>query len=405
MDERRRNIHVCHVTTSHPVRDVRIFHRECRGLARKGFKVTLIARGAASEELDEDGVRIVPVKFILGRLGRKFILPKVAVGKARKLDADVYHFHDPELLPWMCLLAKQHGAKVVWDVHELYPATISEFHVTFLPPLAHLLGMAFTYLERLWCAAFAAVVAVTDPIRDRYVDMGMKCETIHNVIDLNGIPEIRCVEKEPFFTIVASGTTNASRCVDQLIDAFAIVSEKHPKTILRLFAQFESKKDEWRVRRRLIDKGVAGKTKISPLIPWNRLLGEELPKAHVGMVLYARSGNNFVGVPNRLFEYWTSRLPVIATDTPILRKMVNENDAGLIVDSTEPALIAKAICHYVETPEEGERQGRNGRQAVLEKYNWEHDLKKLCRLYEEILKNDAIDAQSKKKPPNGDDVK
>src|SRR5438445_4359891 len=96
---------VAHLTAVHPADDVRIFAKECRSLAAAGYAVDLVAPGDIGGVLD--GVRLhgVPVPRG-GRLGRMTRTVRDVYRAARRLDADLYHVHDPELLPVALLLRR-----------------------------------------------------------------------------------------------------------------------------------------------------------------------------------------------------------------------------------------------------------------------------------------------------------
>lgn len=379
-------IHICHVTTSHAPGDNRIFQRQCRSLAQKGYKVSLIARvKKKTAPYEQDGVNIIPIRYILGKPGRKIILPKIAVEKARRLKADIYHFHDPELMPWMCIMAKNYPVKIIWDAHELYYATIKEFYVKNCSPLAKLLTVAYSSLEKMWCANFAGIVAATDDIRKRYTDLGCtNCITVKNTVDTGNIPRSE-TSRNPFFSIIASGTTNSSRCVMEMIDAFKIAQEKHPEIILNLVSHFDSPKEEKLIREHIANLGLDKNVRISQPLPWEELMSKEIPKNHIGMVLYAKTENNCAGLPNRLFEYWALGLPVIATDTKNLNTIVGDANAGKLVDSNNPREIADAILDYVENPALLAEHGRNAEKAVRERYNWNSDFAVLSNFYDKIV--------------------
>ncbi len=375
--------HICHITTSHLPKDSRIFQRQCRGLAASGYKVTLLATTPREEEVD--GVRILPLPRV-GRLGRKFILPRRAASQALTLKADLYHFHDPELIPWMSIMASRHGAKVVWDAHELYPDAISEFNFRLFPPVAWVVAGLFNFFEREWVKPFAGVVAVTDPIRSRYDKDGPPTITIRNVIDLSRMTAVRAAPAPDRYTILASGTTNESRRISRLVEAFATVAKTVPKVRLRLLTHFDSEEARQDIMANIERLGVVDKVSVAPLVSWDDLLGVEVPSANLGIVFYARTKNNLVALPNRLFEYWSRGLPVIATDTPVLRAIVGGWGAGLLVDSDSVLEIAKGILHYIEHPEEARQAGANGRRAIEEEFNWDRELARLREFYERILK-------------------
>ena len=91
-------------------------------------------------------------------------------------------------------------------------------------------------------------------------------------------------------------------------------------------------------------------------------------------------------MPNKLFEYMAAGLPVVASNFPLWKEIIEGNECGLCVDPLDPRAIAQAIEHLIINPGEAQRMGENGQRAVLEKYNWEKESVKLLKLYEKALK-------------------
>src|SRR5665648_1215595 len=112
-----KKIKVCHVTSAHPRYDVRIFHKECKSLANNGFDVTLLVNDNLTNEFI-NGVKIVSTQLKPKNRYDRMVKSKKNIKKQMlELDADIYHFHDPELLPeagWI----KYKGKKVIFDFHE-----------------------------------------------------------------------------------------------------------------------------------------------------------------------------------------------------------------------------------------------------------------------------------------------
>src|SRR5699024_4873856 len=114
---------VCHLTSVHRAEDPRIFHKECTSLVKKGYEVYLVAHG---ESYIKNKVNIIGVGKKPTSRYKRFIESSQKVYKAAKaLQADIYHLHDPELLPY-ALKLKKTGAKVIFDSHEDYISTITE---------------------------------------------------------------------------------------------------------------------------------------------------------------------------------------------------------------------------------------------------------------------------------------
>ncbi len=110
---------ICHITTVHKPKDARIFYRMCSALAAKGHEVTLIASAPFADEVGVHSSswneRIAPA----GRVSRIILALRAALSE----NADVYHFHDPELISLGLALKLVRPSKtVVYDVHEDYPS-------------------------------------------------------------------------------------------------------------------------------------------------------------------------------------------------------------------------------------------------------------------------------------------
>ncbi|HEY4601345.1 MAG TPA: glycosyltransferase, partial [Cerasibacillus sp.] len=105
---------VVHLTTVHHPSDPRIYHKECLSLHRAGYNVTLISQ--KDEETQKDWpITHIPLKTYKSRWRRMIFGTIDAYRKAKQLKADVYHFHDPELLPVGWLLKKKTN-RVVYDI-------------------------------------------------------------------------------------------------------------------------------------------------------------------------------------------------------------------------------------------------------------------------------------------------
>src|SRR6476646_3801063 len=112
---------IVHLTSVHTARDNRILDRECRYLATRGYSVTLIAPHACDEMIDNVYIRAVPTPS--SRRQRMAHVGRAVYRLAVAEDADLYHFHDPELIPF-ALLLRRRNKKVIYDVHEDYPSSI-----------------------------------------------------------------------------------------------------------------------------------------------------------------------------------------------------------------------------------------------------------------------------------------
>lgn len=113
----------------------------------------------------------------------------------------------------------------------------------------------------------------------------------------------------------------------------------------------------------------------------------EMAQSIAGVVLFYDAPNNRASQPNNLFEYMAGRLPVIASNFPCWRKIIEENSCGVVVDPQDPDDVANAMRTFIMDREKAEIMGANGRRAVKTKFNWEVESEKLRSVYAKVYDN------------------
>jgi len=109
-----------------------------------------------------------------------------------------------------------------------------------------------------------------------------------------------------------------------------------------------------------------------------------LGASKVGLVVLQPVSNMGEALPVKLFEYMSAGIPVVASDFPLWRSIVEEANCGILVDPEDPVAIANAMQWVYDHPEEAEAMGRQGREAILSTYNWSNEEEKLFALYSTI---------------------
>ena len=93
------NHKIIHLSSAHPRNDIRIFIKMCTSLANDSYNVSLVVADGKNDEL-RNKVSIIDVGVTIGgRFSRMTKTVSRVFEKAKKLDGDIYHLHDPELIP------------------------------------------------------------------------------------------------------------------------------------------------------------------------------------------------------------------------------------------------------------------------------------------------------------------
>jgi len=110
-----------------------------------------------------------------------------------------------------------------------------------------------------------------------------------------------------------------------------------------------------------------------------------LGSVRVGLVLHHPIPNEIDAQPIKLYEYMSAGLPIIASNFPLLKQIIEDVGCGLTVDPLDIRAVAAAMRWMLENPADAEAMGQRGRQAVLRIYNWDVEAVKLINLYNKIL--------------------
>lgn len=365
---------IVHLTSVHQRFDTRIFLKECRSLSSAGYDVSLVVADGDGDAL-RDGVKIFCVGSSKGRFDRICHAPGRVYQKAISIDADLYHFHDPELIP-IGLRLKRQGKKVIFDAHEDVPKQLlSKPYLN--GPSRWVLSRAFAIFEQWACPRFDVVVTATPAIRDKYLHLGVDSLDINNFPLLGELSTHEIDWRQKRRQVCYVGGITHIRGIQKLVEALRFVSSG---TRLQLGGQFSESVVESAVRTspgwdRVDALGYLSRTEVA----------DTLSRCVAGLVNFLPAPNHLDAQPNKMFEYMSAGVPVIASNFPLWREIIEGNQCGVCVDPLDPHAIAHAIDYLVTHPDVAEQMGRNGQDAVRQKYNWSIEEKKLLALYERLL--------------------
>lgn len=366
-------VRVVHLTSAHPRDDARIFQKMCITLARSGYEVALVVADGLGNG-HQDGVRVVDVGNGRGRLDRMVCVTWRVLRAAIELDAELYHFHDPELLP-VGLALKRRGKRVIYDAHEdLGRAVLSK---SYLPRwIRGVIAGASDLAERHAGRRIDKVICATPTIKEKFEKWGSVAETVANFPMLDELAE-KNVGSQARSGVCYVGGLVTARGIRELVDAMSYCPPGTTLTIAGNFAE-SGLEDDVRAMEGWKQTIYLGR------IPRDGVR-EVLSCSAAGLVTLHPTPAYMMAYPVKMFEYMSASLPVIASDFPLWRSIIDEAGCGLLVDPLDPEAIAEAIRRLTDDPVLAREMGERGRQAVLRHYNWHSEAGKLLQTYEQLL--------------------
>ena len=369
---------VCILTTAHSPFDERIFHKEAKSLVEAGYEVVIVAPHEKTEL--KEGIRIQavpPLSSRLDRIWRLSPLYKVALHE----KADIYHFHDPDLIPVALRLSRKLQKPVIYDVHEYYGDSLLTRY--WLPkPFRKLVARAVDRFEKWSARSFAGIITVNRHMAELFYQVNPEGEILHNYPLKRQFEFSRPQTVKPP-VILYLGGINRERGLEVILRAMSRVKKKHPTAICELVGPVET-----------ADLG----PEFSDLKPWleqgNVHLKGKIPYEQVPVIL-AQSSIALVpllptlnyqkAIPVKLLEYMAAGLPVIGSRFGYIEEIIDKNQCGLLIKPGDPERLSEEICALLEDPKKALQLGQNGWDAFRREYTWEKEQSKLLELYQRIL--------------------
>ncbi|MCD6327848.1 glycosyltransferase [bacterium] len=354
----------------HPTDDPRVFHKIAASLAKR-HDVHLIAVGDDAE--DRNGVSIHPFKKRGGKLLGTLCAWSAIMSQFRAVRPDVFHFHDPDLVPLGLLLSLFGKVKVVYDIHEDVSKTLLK--KKWLPSaLKRPLARLFDAFEKAAATRFDALCIAEPYVKKRFPSS--KAILVRNFPQL-----VHDRPREPFspdrpLRLIYAGSLTRIRGIQTIIDALEFI--KTPVE-LEILGRFHSKQFEEETLQRMQGKNAS----YLGCVPPDNVF-DYLCDADIGLCCLHPAPSHTESFATKLFEYMSARLPIIASDFPLWRQLVQDSGCGVCVDPENPEAIARAVDELAGNPAQMKTMANTGRALFESEFNWTREEESLLNMYDRL---------------------
>lgn len=297
---------------------------------------------------------------------------------AAALKPVAYHCHDLNAILAGFRAKRIHHAPVIYDAHELWPHRNR-------PDARRRKTWLLERADGYFCRRCDGVITVNDSIArhmERKYRLGKEIVVVRNIPSLaarDAPPEHGVLGDMPRPRLVYVGGIQTFRGLEQVIAAM-------PQIRGAVFAAIGPGTPEYRagLEKLAADTGVADRVRFVEWVPPSSVI-PTVAQGDLGVCLFQASHLSYYWtLPNKFFEYLHAGIPVLASDFPETRRLVERYEVGALCDPGDPSSIAAAVNVLLSRPEDLARMRDNALEAAQE-LNWEHERERLLGLYRRLV--------------------
>lgn len=362
---------VCHITTVHPKNDNRIFYKECVTLKEAGYDVSFLIAG--EENHRKNGVNIIGLKKHKSRLSNFLLTSFMGVLKSeKKIKADLYHFHDPELI-FTGLFLKLKGKKVIYDIHENNSAAIMSKPYIKSRIVKWIISKCFDLLEKNAIRFFDGIITARPDITEKFKHKNIVTLRNFPILDFNSqSKEYIEPSKDTKKSVIFVGGMSHIRGIDTLIDAF----NEMPEYDLKLLGPIKQLKLKEKVETS--NENIKYLGTVEPYEIFNHIY-----ESTAGIITFLPAPNHVKTLATKPFEYMACGRPMIMSNFPYWKNFFQ--DSSLYTDPENKDEIIKVCRELLENDTLSEEMGRTNLKLAITEYNWKEESKRMIKLYSKIL--------------------
>ncbi len=381
---------ICMLSTGHGPLDDRIYYKEVLSLTKRYSQITLVMPGEKSDFQNNRDPRVsfVPLKKPRSLLGRFLVIPQ-AVKTVLKLRPDIIHFHDYELIFSLSLLRFFSNAKIVYDVHEVYPEMVLD-SPRIPPRIKPIIAKLVYHSEKCFSRMAECIITADDSIRVRFEKFHENVNTIFNYprLSIFSVDDIVISKLKHGYKnrtpIIYNGGMSRNKGLFLMIKAMEILRERKRDVILLLVGSM-TQDILGEAERQIQERDLKENIKILGWIPHKEIVNY-ISISRVGLVCNLPTKKLFKNISIKQFEYMACGVPVLGSDLPPVASYINQARCGKVFDPNSSEALAEGVIDILDDDDEWKRMSESGMRAVQTLWNWGKTEKKLFSIYENLDK-------------------
>ncbi|OPJ65041.1 glycosyltransferase [Clostridium oryzae] len=368
---------ICMLTTTHNALDSRVFCKEAITLKSKYEDVTIIAPDINNYYMVE-GIKIIGITRADNLMQRYKLIDELLL-KAKQVNADIYHFHDYEILLKIKKLKKSNPkCKLIYDVHEDFPDMMCMSNN--IPHCAAFIMSKFVAAtEKLIASSMDYVITADGAVEKRFLKINKNTKAIYN------FPSIKMVmlsqQDKKDFDIIYEGALTLERGIFELVKSIKIIKDTYKPDVklLLLYSSMDSYVQNV-VKQYIKDNNLIENIVFIDRVPHDEVFSY-ICRSKIGAVLLKPYKKYFKNIPIKQFEYMSCGIPVVGSDLPPISMFVNKYNSGIVVNPEDISEIAKSFIRLLKDDRMRTEMGLNGIYAIRQDFNWENMSDSLLKIY------------------------
>lgn len=396
------------ISTTHLLKDSRIYYKEVMSLKKNGYDVTCIYIGKEDKSgVTEDGINYIEVKEYIKTynfLNRIFEYKSYIYERhsyetylkiyniCKEIRCDVYHLHDIYLLQ----IVKQIKAlpfkpKIIYDVHESYPDIVLDYNKNNTSIIKYLFYLYLCFWELIQASKCDYIINVEGSINRRFERFLGKNKTdiifnypLTEMLKLN--ENIIPYEEKKYDLIYCGGITKLRGALD--IIRMVNVGKAYKKDLSIVFVgQINDSNLSNEINAYIKENNLSDNIKFSGSVPFLKVW-DYYRQSKIGLIPLHNIKKFRRAVPIKLFEYMISGLPIVGSNLPYIKKVVLDGDyrCGEIVNNIEnPDEFCESLFKILDNKDLYNKYSNNSIKAIQDVFNWTTMELKLLDIYNSML--------------------